>query len=403
MPIYNWEAVTKEGARKSGQMEARNRREVIDELEQRRFLPVKIAQQEAAKKRRFFRREKKVASLDRIMLCRHFSVMIEAGIAMEPALDILIADAEKPALRQFLKDAQDTIRRGQPLWTAFAAHGASFPGYLVGLIRAGETSGNLADAFAQGAEQLDREYKSKKQALAAMVYPAILFVMSVFLVLFLFLFAIPRLAEAFAAFTGDLPVFSRLVFATGLFFQDNVILVLVSTALFFTGLITVVFSRTGRRVLAALAWHIPPVRKFLKKFAIARFSRTLGALLGAGLPLLEAIEITADSVGLDQMKLVIMSAKERIRKGAAVTDAFRAYPEYFPHLLIGMMAIGEQTGQLSSLLLSVSEFFEEDASRSLQTLVALVEPLLLLIMGGIVGAVAVSIIIPIYQSVTTIQ
>lgn len=406
MPSYSWEAVTKEGLRKSGHVEAPSRAVALQELERQGLLTLRISEQAARTGRRFsFGRRGEggnIGGVEKILICRHIAVMIRAGIAMNPALSILIADAEKPAVKLFLQSAQETIRRGQPFWTAFSAYGRAFPAYLTGLIRAGEASGQLAASFDQAADQLTREQKSRKQALSAMIYPIILFLVSFFLVLFLFLFAIPKLAEAIQSISSDLPLFSRVVFSTSAFLREHPVLVAAGIFLGLAAGALLVFSRFGHAFLIKIAWLFPPSRNFMKKFALARFARTLGSLMKAGLPAVEAVEITAGSVGIEKIRLVILDARERIRSGSTFTDAFRSHPEYFPNLLTGMMAVGEQSGQLSELLITVSHFFEDDADRSLQNLVALIEPLMLLSMGLLVGAIALSVILPIYQLVSVV-
>lgn len=403
MPVFHWEAVTKEGARRSGNLEAPSRESVLEELDRQGLLPIRVESKEAQKGRRISVRWGKIKRAEKIQLCQHLAVMIRAGIALNQALEILIADAENPALKRFFEDTRTIIQRGQPLWSAFAMYGETFPKYLVGLVRAGEASGRLSQAFDQAAAQLARDYESRRRAIAAMFYPAILLGMSTVLILFLFLFAIPKLAATIREITTNLPTFSRIVFRISDVISAHPIVIIGAILLVVVIFVVLATSRFGRRLLGILAWKFPLTRNFLKKFAIARFARTLGSLLKAGLPALEAVEITAGSLGIESVRLAVLDARERIRKGSSFTDAFRSHPEYFPNLLVGMMAVGEQSGQLSDLLLTVSRFFEDDADHSLQTLVSLIEPLMLLIMGGIVGGIAISVIIPIYQLISVVQ
>lgn len=403
MAQFVWEAVTKEGARRSGEMDAATKQMVLQELERQQLLPVKVEEKKkagAGKKDKAVRG--KVKMVEKILMCQHIAVMIRAGIALNPALDILVNDAESPALGAFYKDVQERIRRGESLWQAFSAHDDMMPQYAIGLIRAGEASGQLADSFDQASEQLKREYTSKRSAIAAMFYPAILLFMSIFLVLFLLLFAVPRLSDALSSVTNELPFFSKLVFGISNALSSNPLIVFSVLAIFIGSMGFFGASKKGHKIFGQIAWGIPFVRSFLKKFAVARLARTLGALLDSGLPAVESLEITAYSVGVKKMEIAILETRDRIRRGASFADAFRAQPDFFPHLLTGMIAVGEQSGQLSTLLLTVSKFFEEDADRALATLVALIEPIMLLAMGLIVGTIAISVILPIYQLVTLV-
>ena len=402
--MFNWEAVTKEGARRSGEMDAPSKQTVLQELERQKLLPIKVEEQKASKMGFVGKgpKVKKIKTVDKILMCQHIAVMIRAGIALNPALDILVNDADTPELKAFYKGVQERVRRGEALWQAFNANGDLLPQYVVGLIRAGEASGQLADAFDQASDQLKREYQSRREAISAMFYPLILMVMSIILVLFLLLFAVPRLSEALTSVSKDLPLFSKIVFGTSAALSSHPLIVFVSIVAFFGGLGFLAGSKQGRKILAQIAWKVPFIRSFLKKFAIARLSRTLGALLNSGLPAVESLEITAYSVGVVHMQEILLETRDRIRRGASFADAFRAHPETFPHLLTGMIAVGEQSGQLAQLLLTVSTFFEEEADRALKTLVGLVEPLMLLMMGMLVGGIAISVILPIYQLVTLV-
>lgn len=403
MPSYSWEGVTHEGIRRTGTLEAPGRSAVLQELEKQGVLPIHVSEHSLKKQRRFsFGGGVKLKTIEKILLCRHIAVMIKAGIAMNPALSILIADTERAPMKRFLQNTQETIRRGQPLWTAFSAYSKIFPPYFVGLIRAGEASGQLVTSFEQAADQLARENRSRRAAISAMIYPLILLFVSTGLVLFLFLFAIPRMAEAIRQVNTELPLFSRIVFGMSDFFQAYPVVVFLGLVLGLVLFSFVIFSRIGRLAITALAWRFPPSRSFMKKFAMARFARTLGLLMKAGLPAVEAVEITSGSVGIEQIRLAVLNAKERIRSGSTFTDAFKAQPKYFPNLLTGMMAVGEQSGQLSDLLITVSEFFEEDADRALATLVALIEPIMLLGMGLMVATIALAVILPVYQLVSAV-
>jgi len=238
--------------------------------------------------------------------------------------------------------------------------------------------------------------------MAAMMYPMILLVAAFFLMLFLFFFALPKLAEAFLQSGVELPLVTRVLFDTGKFLGSNPLVVAVLVLVFVGGGGFIVFSRAGKNLLGRFAWQLGPTRLLIKKFTLSRLSRTLASLLTSGVPVMESLSITANSIHFPIFRAKIIGARENIRKGTTLSDAFRQYPDLFPQLLTSMMAVGERSGQLSELLVTISQFYEEEAERQLSTLIGLVEPMLLMSMGGLVGFIAISVLLPIYQFVTSV-
>ena len=402
MPTFLWEALTRDGVRRSGELEVSARAEMLAWLLREKLLPVSIRLKAKGKGIALSMPFGGVSVVEVILLMRHLGVMVRAGLGIVEIFNILIADSEKKPMRQFLQEAKGTLERGQPLWGVFGARPKLFPAYVVGLVRAGESSGRLDKSFDEVAAALLRDYQSRKKALSAMIYPSILLGVTFFVLVFLFFFALPKLGAAFMQSNVKLPITSRILFETSSAFGK-------SPGLFFSvigacvaGVIFLLFSSPGKKVLSLVAWRVGPMRNLIKKFALSRFSRTLGGLLSAGLPAFEALDITANSTGLPLYRKAIQEARESVRKGSPIADSFRQRSDIFPQMLTSMMAVGERSGQLSSLLLTVSTFFEDDADRALQNLITLIEPVMLLFMGAMVALLAFSVIIPIFQFVSAV-
>ena len=404
MPTFTWEAVTREGQRRSGEIETATRGEALAFLHREHLLPISISLKKP--KRRFSFSLPLVgggvSQIDVITFSRHLAVMIKAGLGIVQIFDILIADAEKAKMRAFFEKTRTELERGQSLWSSLEHEKEMFPPYAVGLVRAGEAAGNLDKSLEEISRSMLRDYESRRRVMSAMMYPAILLGAAFFLLLFLFFFALPKLAESFLQAGVELPFLTRLLFEVGTFVGSRPALVVAIVAGIFGGSGFLVFSRPGRNLLGRVAWQVGPLRALIKKFTLSRFARTLASLLSSGVPAMESLSITASSIRFPLFQGKILSARENVRKGTTLSDAFRQYPDLYPQLLTSMMAVGERSGQLSELLGTVAQFYEEEAERQLTTLIGLVEPMLLLGMGGLVGFIAISVLLPIYQFVTSV-
>lgn len=414
MPTFTYEAIDTEGVIHRGEIVADKREQALEEIQSQRLSPIRLetvgeVRAAAAALGLPFRG---ISTLDKIILTRHLSVMIRAGLGVMDSLDILIKDAEKQTLRKFLEQAKYNLERGQPLSATFASYPKQFPPVFVGLLKAGELSGNLQQSLEQLSDQMKKDYELTKKAIGVMIYPAILASASMFLVIFLLTIVVPRITKAFLDIGSALPLITRFFIALSNIMTQTIRLPflppipwvpfvvvggLVGSLIFFTQ------SNPGRGFMAKILWRIPVTRNLIKRMALARFARTFGNLLRAGLSVLETLDITADSVGSLEYRGAILKAGKDISRGIPLTDVFQQRSDLFPHLLTSMMAVGEKTGTLEELLLTVSDFYEEEADRQLQTLVTFLEPGLLLFMGVVVGSIALSILLPIYQLVGSLQ
>lgn len=404
MPTFIYEAIDQDGMRHRGELIVPTREKAAEALAAQRLslisLSAKGGEKISAMSLSFFER---IGTIDKVLLARHMSVMIKAGLGIADIIAILIGDAEKNVMRKFLEQAKRNLERGQQLSQTFEAYPKFFSPVFVGLVRAGEMSGNLEQTLDRLSVQIHKEYELTRRTIGVMIYPAILLFASVILVTFLLAFVVPKISNAFIQVGVPLPLLTRIfIGASDLLTSSPLIPIMIPVAFiafsyFFFG------SKAGRTIISEALWRVPLTKNLIKKLALARFSRTLGTLLQAGLTIIESLEITAEAVGNARYRRSILATEQDIKKGLPLTDAFKQTPLLFPHLLTSMMAVGEKTGNLEELLITVSEFYEDDADRLLKTLVTLLEPTLLLFMGMIVGGIALSIMLPIYQLVGSLK
>ncbi len=398
---YRYVAVDSQGARAQGEMDAPTLDLALRQLAAQGLRPVSV--NPASQKRStgdFFGGS--INAADRIFLTRYLALMLRVGTDLLSAINILIEDFQKPAVRNFLQEVRSNLAQGQPFYVAFAAHPQSFSPVFVNLVRAAEQSGTLQATFEQLTGQMQRDDEVRRQVRTAMIYPAILMGVAVVIISFLSLFALPRISKVFTETAITPPLFSRIVFSAGDFIGANVWLLLgagvIAIVTFYLGVIRTV---SGRRLLSRTLSQTPIVRNLYRDLAIQRFSSTLSSLLRAGLPIIDALHITADVVGVESFAVAIRRiADQGLARGLSIADSFRREPA-FPNVITNLIAISEKAGHLEEVLGTVADYYAANIQASIKQLVTFLEPMLLLIMGMMVAVVALAIIIPIYQLTTS--
>lgn len=399
---FHYVATTKEGKTVSGEIEANATADVLVQLGAKGLRPVSIERRGAgggiASAKKVFGQAITVA--DQIFLTRYLGLMLKVGVDLFRVIDILINDFEKPAMKAFLTELKSGLEKGEPFYLAFARYPDYFSSVFVNLVRAGELSGNLDFVFENLSASLEREQALRGRIRAALVYPIILFVLATAILFFLVTFALPKIANVFLSTGVTPPLFSRVVFTAGLFIADYIWIVLGAFAVFFGGGV-LFFTRTasGRRARAFILARLPIFRTVFHKISLQQFASTLAALMRSGLPILESLRVVGDVVGYPPMKEALRRiADEGVQKGVGLGESFRREPA-FPFVVSNLISVSEKAGHTSEVLETLAKFYDTEIDSALKTLVSLVEPIMLLMIGGIVGLIALSIIIPIYQLV----
>lgn len=345
-----------------------------------------------------------ISPTDKIFLTKYLSLMLRVGTDLLKALDILIADFEKPAMKSLLLEVKLTLSKGQPFYITFAKYPKIFSPVFVNLIKAGEVSGNLELVFDNLNIMLEKEQDLRRKIKAALVYPIMLLIASTMVLLFLIMFALPRIAELFSSGGFQPPLFSRVVFGIGLFVGGHIIPILSGFFIFiFGGLYFIFKTKLGKRWFNNLMAKTPAIKGVVQKVAIQRLAVTLSSLMRAGLPIVDSLNITADTLGNEKMSNALRRiAQEGVSRGLTLGDAFKKETA-FPQVLTNLIAVSEKAGHLDEILKTLADFYESEIDASLKILVSFIEPVMLMLIGVIIGAIALSIIVPIYQLVGTVQ
>lgn len=402
MTTYIYEAYDNDNNIVHGEYESPSTGEVVLYLSKHNLAPLSITPNRVVRKRgnifslQFF---EKVGSVDIVFLVRNLATTTRAGMSIVEALDILIKDTKKKLLKTILEAVQSMIKNGQTLSTGFEAYKDVFPPIFIGMIKAGEISGQLDMSLSELAQYLSKEYTLRNKIKSALTYPVILLVASVLVVVLMLVFVLPRLTKSFTASGVTLPWITKvfLFFSNVLTWSFTLdMLVAVGVVWFFTYFRT---TKVGKKLFFSLMSHTPVARDLVKKIALVRFARTFGDLVGSGMSVIDSLSLSAQSINNEGYSAAITGAIQEVENGLPVSEALGKYPELFPNLLVSLIVVGERTGSLKDVLITFSDFYEEEVDNTLKDLTAVLEPILLLIMGLMIGALAISIILPIYQLV----
>lgn len=384
-----------------GEMEAQGVAEVLEFLAGKGLKPVSVKIIKGFKTAAGSFWSATITETDKIFITKYLGLMLKVGTDLLQAIEVLITDFDKPGVKMFLSEVRSNLEKGQPFYISFAKYPRFFNQVFVNLIKAGEASGNLDRVLEDMSVSLEKQQDIKNRIRGVLVYPVFLLATSFFILFFLVSFALPKIANVFAGGGFKPPIFSRIVFAVGGFFGKYALFLML---FFIIGGIAVFYfykiSMAFRRFVFNLLNHLPGVRDVINKIALQRFAVTLASLIEAGLPLTQGIELTAQAVGNEEMtEALLRISREGITRGLSVSDSFRR-EVIFPRVVVNLIAISEKAGHIENVLKTLSHFYENETDSSIKFMVSLLEPALLMGMGVIVGAIALSIIVPIYQLTT---
>lgn len=332
-----------------------------------------------------------------VMFTRNLSAMLKAGLPLTRALSVGERQTKNPRLKQIVFTLQGDIGKGEPLNVALGKHPKEFSSLYVSMVRAGEEGGTLADALSLIALQLHRSSELIKKVRGAMIYPAIVISLMGAIGVLMMIFVVPTLTATFKELDMDLPATTRFIMFLSDAFSQHTILVFGIMIGTIAGFVSAARMPLGRRAFEWLVVRLPVIGAMAKEMNAARTSRTLSSLLSSGVDVVAALSITADVVQNTFYKAIIRDAAVRVEKGKALSEAFIERNDLYPILVGEMIAVGEETGQISHMLEEVAEFYEAEVERKTKDLSTIIEPLLMVVIGVGVGFFALAMIMPIYS------
>ncbi len=331
-----------------------------------------------------------------VIFTRQLSTMVAAGIPLIEALEILQEQAENAGFAAVLDNVIEDIRSGGDLSNAFAKYPGTFEDIYVAMVHAGEVSGQLDEILVRLAEFMEETQALKREIKAAMTYPVVSLVLVIGITMFLMLFIVPQFREVFGSMDIKLPALTENVLDMADWMKANVMLICGLMVGAFVGAKVYRKSERGKIQLDWLKLHIPVFGPLFRKVALSRFSKTFSTLVRSGVPILESLEIVAQTVGNHVISTAVNRAKESVRQGDTLSEPLGESPE-FPPMVVKMIGIGERSGALENLLDKIAEFYDEQVKAAVKSLTSLIEPIMISVMGFLVGTIVLAVFLPIFE------
>ncbi|EGT0692408.1 type II secretion system F family protein [Clostridium perfringens] len=401
MAIFKYKAINSEGQRIEGSQSADSESQIREMLLSNQYYPLSI-EKENSKSKKSFSFNSKVKLKDIAVFCRQFYVMLDSGLSIGKALNILIEQCEKPKLREALIGVNGELKRGETLASSMRKRKDVFPNLLTSMIDAGERSGNLDIILKRMAEYYEKETKIRGKIKSAMIYPIVLGVVAIIAITFILTFVMPTFVQMFEENNVDLPMSTKMVLGTSKMLGKYgiIIFLILVTAIILLG--KYLKSEEGQYKLSSINLKIPVIKKLTQKIIVSRFTRTMGIVSSSGMSLVTSIEIVASVVGNKIAERELLKVKEKVLKGEGLGDSIMNI-KIFPPMLASMVKIGEEAGSLDSILDKTADFYDDELEREIKTATALIEPSMIVLMGIIIGFLLISILTPMFKMYNSIS
>lgn len=407
MPKYRYEALNAQKKLLTGVVDLPDRSAVISALVRQKLRPIRITDSNATRKKSSISfLAKKIKSDDIVMFTRQLSAMVGAGVPLLRALTSLADHTDNPAFKTVIDKVIVEVQAGAPLADALAKHPNVFSDIYVNMVRAGEAAGILDDILKRLALQQEKNATIRKKVKSAMTYPMVLMGITVIAFFGLMIFVIPMIGNTIKDLAGpdaELPLLTRAMLGISGFMISYWFILIPALIAGIVLLLRYIKTPAGKRQFHIFVLKVPGLKTIIMKLAVARFARTFSALMGAGVAVLEALSVTGRAIGNTQYEDALKVAAEEVVNGSPLSKAIEKRPDLFPAIVAQMLSVGEETGQTDQVLVKVADFYEEEVDASIDGVSSIIEPLMIVVMGGMVGLIAASVLGPISGLANQIQ
>ncbi len=399
MPMYEYTARNATGQIQKGQLEAQNPEEVNAHLRKNRMMLVSVRQ---APKGISFGGKARIKTRDTVVFTRQFATMINAGLPLVQSLTILAQQTENKSLKDVTKAVVYDVESGNTLADAFSKHPKAFSDLYVNMVAAGEAGGILDTILLRLATFLEKSDALIRKVKSAMIYPGVIFTVAAAAVAILLIFVIPTFQSMFASVGMDLPLPTRIVIGASQLLINYWWAMLAAIGLTIFAFVRYRATDSGRRNVDSLMLKLPVLGDLLRKSAVSRFTRTLGTLISSGVSILDGLEITAKTAGNRVVHDAVMQSRASIAGGDTIAAPLEK-SKVFPPMVLSMIAVGEQTGGMDEMLSKIADFYDEEVDVAVGALLSLMEPVMIVVLGVIVGGMVVAMYLPIFDMMNAIQ
>ena len=406
MPKYFYTARSLKGEPKSGTIEVKDTHELARILHEEGCILVSANLEKESKRSAF---EISIPFFDRVSLkekmffTRNLRIMIAAGLPLPRGLKTLAEQSKSKKFRKAILNIREEIIKGKNFSDGLSLHSNIFSELFQNMVKVGEEAGTLEDVLKVLTEQMEKENELKSKIIGAMIYPAVIICAMIGIGIVMLIVVVPQLALTFKELNIELPPTTRLVIFLGTFMAEKWYLMILIVLGILLLLRVALRTKTGRILIDNITLKIPIISGIVKKTNSAQTTRTLGSLITAGVPIVRSLEIISGSLSNIYFKTAVAKAAEKVKKGEKLFEALSPYQDIFPSIVLQMIEVGEETGETSTILIKLAEFFEEEVANATKNLSAVIEPVLMLIIGGIVGFFAVSMVQPMYSMLGSIK
>jgi len=394
--IFNYQATNKDGQEQTGTVEAPNVNLAIASLQRRGLIIVDIVAEGAGSWLTRLLSSSRVKTKDVVMLSRQIATLFEAKVSAIRIFRMLAAESENPNLRRVLTEITDDIKAGMPISDALGKHPKVFSDFYVHMVAAGEESGKISDNFNYLADYLERAYELSSKARNALIYPAFIILSFVGVMILMLTFVIPRLTDILKETGQVIPIYTKIVIGVSDFFVNYGIflfILLVILAVFTTRYIK---TAVGKTSLSRFKLAVPYIGNLYRKIYLSRIADNLSTMLTSGISMVRAIEITSEVVDNEVYRGILIEAGANLKSGSLISAVMYKYHE-IPTIMVQMMKVGEETGKLGFVLQTLSRFYRREVENEIKTLVDLIEPAMIVVLGVMVGILLTSVLMPIYN------
>lgn len=400
---FKWKGRTRDKKEVSGEIEATSKEEVEARLRAEQIMPVEVKKQAGMSMDMEITIGTGVGTKDVVIFTRQLSTMINAGLPLLSCLEILGAQLENPALKKRVKQISSDVEEGSTFSDALAKHKDIFDNLYVHMVEAGELGGILDIILERLADYLEKNAKIIAKIKGAMVYPLVVISVSGIAIAILLIFVIPTFAEMFSSMGAELPGPTRSVLAASAFLQGYWWALIIGIIGTIVGIQQFHKTNQGELILDTILLKLPIFGDLQRKSAVARFTRTLGTLLGSGVPILDALEITAKTAGNRVVTDAVMETRSSISKGETISKPLAKHEMVFPPMVVQMIAVGEETGALEDMLVRIANFYDDEVDQAVETLTSAMEPLMIVFLGITIGYIVVAMYMPMFKLISAMQ
>jgi type IV pilus assembly protein PilC len=402
MPYFNYTIRDANGQTRSGKVEAPNAEELKKRLQAEGLQVLEVTEDRKAP-RVPAGGYGRVKLSDLAIFARQFSTMLDAGVSLIRCLDVLQAQTNNARLRKILMDLSARVESGESLSRSMARHPKAFSQLIIGLIRAGEVGGVLEESLQRIAGFLEKDVELRRKIRSALTYPVIVLLAAVGIVIFLVSWLVPQFAQLFKELgIKELPAPTQFLVDLSALFTQRWYVVIIAVVAILIAYKLFVSTRVGRRVADRVKLRVPVFGPLHHKIVMARFSRTMGTLLASGVPILQAMETVAGVVGNSVVSDAVIESRARIREGEKIADPLQR-SKMFPPMVVHMVSVGEESGSLDHMLNKIADFYENEVEMTIASLTAAIEPVMIVLLGIIVGFIVISMFLPMIEVISNLS